>query len=225
MNVGVPPVVLKSARKHTATLIFLHGLGDTGMGWAGALNTIRPDYLKVICPTAPMLPVTLNGGMSMPAWYDILSLDEADPHREDMEGVDWAVNFVQDLVAEEERQHGVTADRVVVGGFSQGGAVSLRAALTSPHQLGGCAALSCYLPGDPATYGEPPHQAPVFQAHGDQDGVVTYHRGQLTASLVSKLMKDHQFVTYPGMMHEATLEELEDIKTWLNEKLAWTLKD
>ena len=66
-------------------------------------------------------------------------------------------------MAEEERQHGVTADRVVVGGFSQGGAVSLRAALTSPHQLGGCAALSCYLPGDPATYGEPPHQAPVFQ--------------------------------------------------------------
>lgn len=55
--------------------------------------------------------------------------------------------------------------------------------------------------------------------------MVTYHRGQLTASLVSKLMKDHQFVTYPGMMHEATLEELEDIKTWLNEKLAWTLKD
>ena len=54
--------------------------------------------MQVICPTAPMLPVTLNGGMSMPAWYDILSLDEADPHREDMEGVDWAVNFVQERV-------------------------------------------------------------------------------------------------------------------------------
>ena len=55
--------------------------------------------MQVICPTAPMLPVTLNGGMSMPAWYDILSLDEADPHREDMEGVDWAVNFVQESSA------------------------------------------------------------------------------------------------------------------------------
>merc|ERR1712179_150460 len=78
MNVGIPPVVLKAGRAHTATFIFLHGLGDTGMGWAGALNSIKPDYLKVICPTAPMLPVTLNGGASMPAWYDILSLDEKD---------------------------------------------------------------------------------------------------------------------------------------------------
>ena len=66
-----------------------------------------------------MMPVTLNGGMSMPAWYDILSLDENDKNREDMEGVDWSVNFVQELVKQEETQHGVKSDRVVVGGFSQ----------------------------------------------------------------------------------------------------------
>ena len=74
---------------------------------------------QVICPTAPMMPVTLNGGMAMPAWYDILSLDEADKNREDMEGVDWSVNFVRDLVREEEASHGVASDRVVIGGFSQ----------------------------------------------------------------------------------------------------------
>ena len=118
MNVGIPPVVLKASRNHTATLIFLHGLGDTGMGWAGALNSIKPDYLKVICPTAPMLPVTLNGGASMPAWYDILSLDENDANREDMEGVNWAVDFVHDLV-KGEAKHGLSPDRVMVGGFSQ----------------------------------------------------------------------------------------------------------
>ena len=118
MNVGIPPVVLKASRTHTATLIFLHGLGDTGMGWAGALNSIKPDYLKVICPTAPMLPVTLNGGASMPAWYDILSLDENDTNREDMEGVNWAVEFVHDLVKGEEK-HGLGPDRVMIGGFSQ----------------------------------------------------------------------------------------------------------
>ena len=66
-----------------------------------------------------MLPVTLNGGMSMPAWYDIRSLDEADKDREDMEGVDWSVNFVRDLVREEETSQGLNSDRVVVGGFSQ----------------------------------------------------------------------------------------------------------
>ena len=88
------------------------------MGWAGALNSIKPDYLKVICPTAPMLPVTLNGGASMPAWYDILSLDEEDSNREDMEGVNWAVDFVHDLVKGEEK-HGLGPDRVMIGGFSQ----------------------------------------------------------------------------------------------------------
>ena len=118
MNVGIPPVVLKASRAHTATLIFLHGLGDTGMGWAGALNSIKPDYLKVICPTAPMLPVTLNGGASMPAWYDILSLDEKDTNREDMEGVSWSVDLLHELVRGEEK-HGLGPDRVIVGGFSQ----------------------------------------------------------------------------------------------------------
>ena len=235
MNVGIPPVILKAARKHTASLVFLHGLGDTGLGWAGALNTIKPDYLKVICPTAPMMPVTLNGGMKMPAWYDILSLDETDENREDMEGVDWAVNFLLDIVREEEKQ-GISSDRVMVGGFSQGGAVSLRAALTSQTPLAGCVALSCYLPGDISQYNNLNTQdTPVFQvtlnsfrmyfirnmlqAHGDQDDVVTYPRGKLTAEVVSRLVRDHQFNTYEGMSHEATLKEMEDVKTWMDQKL------
>jgi len=221
MNVGIPPVVLKASRNHTATLIFLHGLGDTGMGWAGALNSIKPDYLKVVCPTAPMLPVTLNGGASMPAWYDILSLDENDSKREDMEGVNWAVDFVHDLVRSEEK-HGLGPERVVIGGFSQGGAVSLRAALKFPSSLAGCIALSCYLPGSQADYSklEKKLETPVFQAHGDEDGVVSYKRGQLTAEVMETLVKDHKFITYPGMMHEATMDELQDIRTWIDQKLS-----
>ena len=110
-----------------------------------------------------MLPVTLNGGMKMPAWYDIRSLDETDENREDMEGVDWAVNFLLDIVREEEKQ-GISSDRVMVGGFSQGGAVSLRAALTSQTPLAGCVALSCYLPGDVRQYHNLSTQhTPVFQ--------------------------------------------------------------
>ena len=77
------------------------------------------DNMQVICPTAPMMPVTLNSGMSMPAWYDIRSLDEGDKDREDMDGVEWSVNFVRDLVREEEASHGISPDRVVIGGFSQ----------------------------------------------------------------------------------------------------------
>jgi len=215
MSQLVPPVVLKASKKHTATLVFLHGLGDTGFGWAGALNTIRPDFLKVICPTAPNLPVTINGGMEMPAWYDIISLDERDGAREDMEGVDWAVNYLHSLVKGEEEQ-GLPSDRIMIGGFSQGGAVALSAALKYPATLGGCIALSCYLPGG----GNPSVsiqglETPILQAHGDSDEVVSYKRGQLTAEVVERLAKRHKMITYPGMGHEGTLEELEDIKQFI----------
>jgi len=220
MSQLVPPVVLKASKKHTATLVFLHGLGDTGFGWAGALNTIRPDFLKVICPTAPNLPVTINGGMEMPAWYDIVSLDEKDGAREDMDGVDWAVNYLHSLVKGEEEQ-GLPSDRIMVGGFSQGGAVALSAALKYPGTLGGCVALSCYLPGG----GNPSVsiqglETPILQAHGELDEVVSYKRGQLTAEVVERLSKRHKFITYPNMGHEGTLEELEDVKQFILQEMS-----
>ena len=96
--------------------------------------------------------------------------------------------------------------------------MSLRAALTFPSPLAGCVALSCYLPGKQEDLSKV--DTPVFQAHGDQDGVVSYKRGQITAEVLETLVKDHKFITYPGMMHEATMDELEDIKTWMNQKLS-----
>ena len=80
--------------------------------------------------------------------------------------------------------------------------------------------LSCYLPGDPSQYNTREQgDTPVFQAHGDQDPVVSYTRGQLTSQIVSKMVKEHQFITYEGMMHEATMDEMEDIKSWMDQKL------
>ncbi|XP_023332641.1 acyl-protein thioesterase 1 [Eurytemora carolleeae] len=213
---NIPPVILNASARHTATLVFLHGLGDTGLGWAGALNTIKPDFLKVICPTAPMLPVTINGGAAMPAWYDITSLDEKDEKREDSAGVDWAVDYLMNIVKGEEK-HGIQADRVMIGGFSQGGAVSLRATLTSENQLAGCVALSCYLPGNISALKKRIVDTPVFQAHGDSDSVVSFARGAATSSIVKSMAGNHKFVTYPGMGHEATPAELEDIKKFLLE--------
>jgi len=208
---------------HVASLVFLHGLGDTGFGWAGALNQIKPEFLKVICPTAPNLPVTINGGAAMPAWYDILSLDEKDSRREDMEGVDRAVEYVHSLV-QGEVESGVKASRVMVGGFSQGGAVALRAALTHHTRLAGCVALSCYLPGGEATLDQlglsSPVETPVFQAHGDQDQVVSYNRGKITSQVLEALVKDHRLVTYQGMGHEGTMEELEDIQAFILQQLS-----
>ena len=143
------PVVLKSRGPHTATMIFLHGLGDTGHGWAGILNTIKPDYLKVVCPTAPSIPVTLNNGFVMPAWYDIRNIeDDRSSIREDLQGVENSVKVLQSLIdieARELKDHGKS--RIMIGGFSQGGAIALSALLKSSDKLAGCIALSTYIPG------------------------------------------------------------------------------
>jgi len=214
---NIPPVILNASKKHTATLVFLHGLGDTGMGWAGALNTIKPDYLKVICPTAPMLPVTINGGMAMPAWYDIISLDENDKLREDSDGVQESVDYLLNVVNGELR-YGIQPNRVIIGGFSQGGAVSLRTALTSGVEFGGCIALSCYLPGDIEQINLTSKlNTPVFQVHGDSDQVVSHSRGVKTSEVLQKYFSNHKFVTYKGMGHEGTLEELEDVKKFIDD--------
>ena len=93
------PVVINAKARHTATLIFLHGLGDTGHGWAAAMNTVRPDFLKIVCPTAPTIPVTLNMGMHMPAWYDIFTLDKAEANkREDINGVLKSADYLSQLI-------------------------------------------------------------------------------------------------------------------------------
>ena len=95
-----PSVILNPKSRHTATLIFLHGLGDTGHGWAAAMNSIRPDFLKIVCPTAPSIPVTLNMGMRMPAWYDIRTLDKTDDpsQREDIKGVMESADYLSQLI-------------------------------------------------------------------------------------------------------------------------------
>ena len=216
---AIPPVVLKATAKHTATLIFLHGLGDTGFGWAGALRTIQPAFMKVICPTAPLIPVTVNGGATMPAWYDILTLDPVRQEiREDQAGVDESVKFLHGLVQSEIDNAGLSSERVMVGGFSQGGAVSLVAALSWTEPLAGCMALSSYLPGS-GRISPGNTDTPVWQAHGDRDEMVPYKRGQLTAQVLKELMKEHTFLTYKGMGHEGTQEELNDMQEFIHQKL------
>ena len=137
------PVVVAPAGKHTASLIFLHGLGDTGHGWASTIASIRPPHVKVICPTASKMPVTLNSGFSMPSWFDLLSLDPAG--KEDEAGIKAARDVVEFLI-EEEVKAGLPSERIMIGGFSQGGALSLYTALQSSHRLAGVAALSCWAP-------------------------------------------------------------------------------
>jgi len=208
------PVVVAPSGKHTATIIFLHGLGDTGHGWASSIANIRPAHVKVICPTANKMPVTLNSGFQMPSWFDLLSLDPAG--KEDEAGIKKAAQLV-DLIIEEELKTGIPSERIMIGGFSQGGALSLYTALHTKHKLAGVVALSCWFPlhkqiGDATQVNK---EVPYMQAHGDCDPVVPYKWGQLTSQLLREILPNHEFKSYKGMMHSSSEEEMRDVKQFI----------
>ncbi|XP_050499275.1 acyl-protein thioesterase 1 [Diabrotica virgifera virgifera] len=212
------PVVIAATTKHTGTLIFLHGLGDTGQGWASAMAAVRPPHVKVICPTAPTIQVTLNAGFRMPSWFDLKSLDESGP--EDEPGIKAATKQIHSLI-ETEVNAGISVDRIILGGFSQGGALALYSALTYPKKIAGVAALSCWLPLNksfPAAK-KTEDTLPILQCHGDCDPVVPYKWGQMTASVLKNMLKDVEFKSYRGLSHSSSDEELNDIKQFITKNL------
>jgi len=208
------PVVVAPSGKHTATIIFLHGLGDTGHGWASSIADIRPPHVKVICPTANKMPVTLNSGFQMPSWFDLLSLDPAG--KEDEAGIKKAAQVV-DLIIAEELKTGIPAERIMIGGFSQGGALSLYTALHTNHKLAGVVALSCWFPLHKQITGasQTNRDIPFLQAHGDCDPVVPFKWGQLTSQLLRDILPNHEFKSYKGMMHSSSEEEMKDVKQFI----------
>lgn len=206
------PVIVSAAAKHTATLVFLHGLGDTGHGWATSIAAIRPPHVKVICPTAAKMPVTLNSGFEMPSWFDLLTLEATGP--EDEAGIKKATALVNGII-DEEIKAGIPAERIMIGGFSQGGALALYTAITSGKNLAGVAALSCWLPLNKQVASLPPVGIPCLQAHGDCDPVVPYRWGQMSASLLKQLMTNHSFKSYKGMMHSSCEAEMQDLKEFV----------
>ncbi|KAK1127054.1 hypothetical protein QLX08_002554 [Tetragonisca angustula] len=214
----VSPVVIAATARHTATIIFFHGLGDTGHGWASSMGAVRSPHIKVICPTAPTVPVTLNAGFRMPSWFDLRSLEPSGP--EDEEGIRRAAEMVHSLIAEEVAA-GIPTKRIVLGGFSQGGALAIYSALTFPEPLAGVIALSAWLP----LHQKFPAEAignkntPLLQCHGDCDPIVPYRWGQLTASVLKQFMTQTEFKTYRGMMHASCDEEMRDMKKFIEKVL------
>ncbi|KAJ1660144.1 hypothetical protein IWQ61_000875 [Dispira simplex] len=208
-------VVLAATKKHTATVIFMHGLGDSGHGWASVIRDIRGllPHVKFILPHAPSQPVTLNGGMRMPSWYDIFSLDKINA-KEDREGMLRAITRINELVTEEMESSKLPSDRIVVAGFSQGAALALLTGLTSERKLAGMAALSGYLPLREdifAMAADANKNTPIFMAHGDSDMVVNYQFGKGSAELLKQHHYQVDFNTYEGLGHSALPEELQDL--------------
>jgi len=215
------PLEIVHGAHPTAAIIWLHGLGATGYDFQPIVPQLRlPKELSVrfVFPHAPERPVTLNGGMVMPAWYDIYALEQG--ARADLQGLTESAALVRDLVRKE-LDRGVPEHRIVLAGFSQGGAVVLHVLTHYPAGFAGVLALSTYLPVDEADQAVLEHNrsVPVFMAHGMQDPVVPYHWGQESARKLRQFGFDVEWREY-AMAHSVSVEEIQDIGAWLTRVLS-----
>jgi phospholipase/carboxylesterase len=201
------------------SVIWLHGLGADGHDFEPIVPELVEDdwpALRFVFPHAPVRAVTINGGVRMRAWYDILGLEIA--QRQDETGVRESIRFVQELVARENRR-GVPSERIVVAGFSQGGAIALAAAVRHPQPLGGVVALSTYLPIAESTEAERSQAnrgVPVFMAHGSLDPVVGHALGLMSKGFLENLGYRVDWHSY-AMPHSVSAEEIEALSRWLGD--------
>ena len=204
------------------SVLWLHGLGADGNDFVPIVpELVRRDWpaIRFVFPHAPVRAVTINNGMRMRAWYDIRDFDLA--NRADEQGVMESVAQVEALIAREEAR-GVPASRIVLAGFSQGGAITLAAGLRRKVPLAGLVGLSTYLPaaqGAAAALVEGAVAQPVFMAHGSQDPVVPLAAGEQSAALLQRLGFEVAFHRYP-MPHSVCAEEITALGDWLSQRFA-----
>lgn len=203
----------------TASIIWLHGLGADGHDFAGIAPELRlPGDMPVrfVFPHAPSIPVTINNGYVMPAWYDILEMTI--DRRVDVEQLTRSAEAVHALI-EREVERGIDSRRIVLAGFSQGGAVILHAALTCSRPLAGAMSLSSYFPtADVLTPAPANAGLPVMICHGSFDPVVPDALGRKAEAALKALGHPTQWHSYP-MEHSVCLEEVRDISAWLQKIL------
>lgn len=208
------------------TVLWLHGLGADGHDFVPIVpELLRHEWpgLRFVFPHAPVRAVTINNGARMRAWYDIRDFDLA--NRADEAGVVESVAQVEALIAHE-AERGVSADKVLLAGFSQGGAVTLAAGLSRQAPLAGLIVLSAYLPFKPeaiaALADTIPQRAtaqPVFMAHGQHDPVVPYAAGAGSAAKLNALGFDTRWHAYP-MAHQVCAEQIRDLCDWMTRRFA-----
>lgn len=204
-----------------AAVIVLHGLGADGNDFvpvARELDLAAAGAVRFVFPHAPVIPVTINGGHSMRAWYDIRAADLV--QREDEAGLRKSLEQVEALIARE-KSRGVPADRIVLAGFSQGCAMALLTGLRHAERLGGIVGMSGYLPLAATTAAER-HAAneltPIFLAHGRSDPVVPMARAIASRDALAALGYPVQWHDYP-MGHSVCMEEIADLNVWLLDRL------
>lgn len=218
----LPSVEIETAPNPTHSVIWLHGLGADGNDFASILpELVSPQWpaLRFVFPHAPTRPVTVYGGMPMRAWYDIAGVDLVS--RQDEAGMRASIASVDELIARE-NERGVPTSRILLAGFSQGGAIALAAGLRHAEKIAGVVALSTYLPLRDAFETERSAAnaaTPIFWGHGTADPIVPLTRGVGSRDLLQSLGYPVAWHTYP-MPHSVCAAEVADLQQWMTARLA-----
>jgi phospholipase/carboxylesterase len=209
----------------TATVIWMHGLGADGYDFVPIVKELEVNTVpgldggvRFIFPHAPRRPVTINNGMSMRAWYDIKMVDLV--RQEDDAGVRASQAEIEKLIARE-KQRGIPARRIVLAGFSQGGAITLQTGLRHAERLAGLMVLSSYLPLAGSVEAEASganKDVPILMIHGTRDPVVQLARATTSREQLTKLGYQVEWHDFP-MEHSVCLEEIQEIRGWLGKVL------
>ena len=215
------PIIVETAETVDAAVIWLHGLGADGHDFAPVVPQFNlPNTLGVrfIFPHAPMRAITINGGMPMRAWFNMTAISESAAI--DHQGLSESTDVINELIRQQ-HQKGIPDNKIVLAGFSQGGALALHAALHYPKQLAGVIALSTYIPtGAEITQSILPsnNSTPIFMAHGQSDTLVPYSLGEKSYRMLHKIGLNISWHTYP-MAHSVCNDEIDDIGEWLADVL------
>ncbi|WP_211465284.1 alpha/beta hydrolase [Collimonas silvisoli] len=222
MSSTLETLEISTSAPPTAAVIWMHGLGADGSDFVPIVKELDLSGcpgIRFVFPSAPSMPVTINNGYVMPAWYDILATDLT--RREDEAGLRKSQIEIEALIAQQIAL-GIAADKIVVAGFSQGCAMALQTGLRYPHKLAGLMCLSGYLPLSDKTDAErnaANQHTPIFQAHGRVDPVVQVDRAEKSRDLLKQLGYQVEWHEYM-MPHSVCAEEVADIGNWLRRVLA-----
>lgn len=213
-------IIVEPKLPATAAVIWLHGLGADGHDFEGIVPALQLNDIPIrfIFPHAPVRRITINAGMSMRGWYDIISLSLG--QREDETGVNESAAAIKSLI-HQTHQEGIPYNRIILAGFSQGGAIALHLGIRHEPPLGGIMALSTYLPLQTqavSAYHPATTQTPIFMAHGTADPIVVVGLGEVSRDTLTTLgytIEWHQYL----MAHQVCDQEIKEISTWIRARL------
>jgi phospholipase/carboxylesterase len=221
MNQATDAVIVEPTAKHTHSIIWLHGLGADGHDFepiVPVLGLARQNGVRFIFPNAPVQPITVNGGMRMPAWYDVKVMDLK--QRQDFDGIQESAELITGYInAEIER--GIDSENIILAGFSQGGAMALHVGLRFASTLAGILAISTYLPLEQslsAEAAEANKTTPILMCHGNADPVIPIRHGMSSAQYLKDLGYKVEWREY-DIEHSVALQELVDIGIWIKSVL------